>query len=305
MDYTSLGSSRFDASQTLDEFENIQESNTHQTNRELMMTKTTIEVTIIGAGHMGSAIALGLKRSSLDISITTIDPDAARRDEMTKMGVNTVEDLPKLLKSDCIILAIAPQSFKALSKKISKLEKIDGAIISVMAGISTPELAAQLNTVQVCRAIPNLACAINQGLTALTFAPEATEKTIRLAEVIFSSLGKVMMIKDEALIDSATALIGGGPAYISYFAAALIEYAVFAGFNKEQGTSMAIQSLRGTTSLLEANQSPPMTLCEKVTTPEGTTIQAINFFNHQKLREIIVCGLKQARERSTALGRGD
>lgn len=273
--------------------------------RELMMTKTTIEVTIIGAGHMGSAIALGLKRSSLNITITTIDPDSARRDEMTKMGINAVADLPSRLTSDCIILAIAPQSFKVLSEKISNLEKVDGAIISVMAGIPTPELAAQLNTVQVCRAIPNLACAINEGLTALTFSPEATEKTIRLAEVIFSTLGSVMIVKDEALIDAATALIGGGPAYISYFAAALIEYAVSTGFNKEQGTSMTIQSLRGTTALLEASQSPPMALCEKVTTPEGTTIQAINFFNCMQLRKIIVCGLKHAGERSTALAQGD
>ncbi|WP_177325338.1 pyrroline-5-carboxylate reductase [Pseudomonas sp. CBZ-4] len=268
------------------------------------MSKTTIEVVIIGAGHMGSAIALGLKRSSLNILITAVDPDLARRNAMTTMEIYTVEDLPNHSTPDLIILAIPPQAFKKMSTKNLNLEQYEGPVISVMAGIHLSELAAKLNTPQLCRAIPNLACAINEGMTALSFHTQITEENIRLIEAIFSSLGKTITIKDETLIDSATALIGGGPAYISYFTAALMEYAISTGFDKDHATSIAIQSLRGTTTLLSTSHNPPMALCEKVMTPEGTTIQAINFFNSMQLRTIIVDGLKRSQDRSIELGKG-
>lgn len=113
----------------------------------------------------------------------------------------------------------------------------------------------------------------------------------------------MLIVNDEPLIDSATALVGGGPAYVSYFAAALIEYAISAGFDKTTATTITNTIFRGTSILLAANSEPPMRLCERVTTPEGTTQRAIHFFNEKQLRNIIVTGLEYACSRSKELGR--
>ncbi|MCF5725179.1 pyrroline-5-carboxylate reductase [Pseudomonas syringae] len=262
------------------------------------------KVLIIGAGQMGGAIAAGLKRSNQDISITAIDPNPARREEMKMMGILALENLPTQIASSAIILAIPPQIFEALSKQSPQLLRYDGLIISVMAGIHTLDLSTQLNTNQICRAIPNIACALGESMTVLAHQSKLTVKNSALVDNIFSRLGRFLVIKDESLIDAATALVGGGPAYISYFTAALIEYAISAGFDEAQATSMVIQTLRGATSLIESSAAPPMTICEKVMTPDGTTVRAINFFNRLQLRTIIIDGLKHSRARSSELGGG-
>lgn len=263
-----------------------------------------IKILIIGAGHMGGAIAVGLKRSTQDISMTIIDTDPARRADMEELGIRTLETLPEQITSDVLILAVQPQKFASLSKDSPQLRQYDGLIISVMAGINTFQLSAHLNTNQICRAMPNIACAIGEGTTILVQQPLLTGRNHALAEIIFSSLGKIFVSKEEMLFDTATALVGGGPAYIAYFAASLIEYGISAGLDESLTTAMVIQTLRGTTALLESIPASPMTICEKVMTPNGTTVRAIHFFDSMQLRTIIMKGLKQSSVRSMELGGG-
>ncbi|WDU64650.1 hypothetical protein LRS56_09385 [Pseudomonas poae] len=258
---------------------------------------------IIGAGPMGSAIAMGLKASSPTIALQMVDPDITRRNVLINAGISTTEHLPNPLTSEAIIIAIPPQAFGRFSKDNPQLEYYTGIIISVMAGINLSELISRLKVSQVCRAMPNLPCAVSQGVTVLIFAPEATQKNNILVRDLFSRLGLFISIENERLIDDATALIGGGPAYISYFAAALIEYALLSGFDKTDATLMVTQLLRGTAALLDKNREPPMRLCEHVMTAKGTTEQAINFFNRKQVRATIVIGLKHARLRAEELGR--
>lgn len=252
---------------------------------------------------MGGAIAAGLTRSSQDISVTIIDPNPARREEMEKIGIHSLDTPPQKIESEAIVLAIPPQSFELLSKQSPQFNHYKGLIVSVMAGIPTSALSTRLNSQQICRAIPNIACAIGEGITILTHKPELTLKNRTLAEHLFTKLGKIITT-EESLIDAATALVGGGPAYISYFTAALIEYGTFSGFDKAQASMMAIQTLRGATALIESSLEPPMKICERVMTPNGTTAIAINFFNNMQLRTIITEGLKHASARSSELGEG-
>lgn len=172
-----------------------------------------------------------------------------------------------------------------------------------MAGVKISELTTRLNTSQVCRAIPNLPCAIGQGMTVLMCAPQTSLKNNILATELFSKLGVILVTQEERLIDNATALAGGGPAYISYFAEALMDYAIFAGFDEANALCMVTQILRGTSCFLEETRDSPKTLYKKVMTPEGTTQKAIDFFDRKRIQTTIIEGIKQASMRSTALGR--
>lgn len=264
---------------------------------------TALNILIIGGGQMGSAIALGFIRSSAKISIIIVEPDLDRRIEITDTGIIAVKETPNPITSEVIILATPPHIFPLLSELHPQLQHFKGVIVSVMAGVSLSELTTRLNRTQVFRSIPNLACSINQGTTLSIPGPQVTRKNEDLINRIFSTLGTSTFVTEEHLLDSATALVGGGPAYISYFTAALIEYAKTAGFDNASATSMVIQILRGTSALLEAGPDTPMRLCEKVMTPGGTTQKAINHFNHMQIRTSIVDGLKQSFLHSVELGR--
>lgn len=262
-----------------------------------------MSIVIVGTGYMGSAIVHGLKRSSPTISIVVVETDAARRAEMSKAGIPTSIYLPNPITSDALILAIPPQAFLKFSDNNHHIKNYAGAIVSVMAGISINELQARLRQSQIYRAIPNLPCAVNEGMTVLIPAPHSTQDNDITVTKLFSRLGSLLFVEDESLIDNATALVGGGPAYISYFAAALIEYAETSGFDKASATLMVTQLLTGTSSLLESSQDPPMRLCEKVMTPGGTTQQAIKIFDDNQLGATIITGLKKSCARSTELGK--
>ncbi|WP_057725073.1 pyrroline-5-carboxylate reductase family protein [Pseudomonas orientalis] len=120
---------------------------------------------------------------------------------------------------------------------------------------------------------------------------------------LLSKLGNSLAVKDETLLDSATALVGGGPAYIAYFAEAFTEYAVAAGFDRSSAASITLQILRGSTATLEQCKEPAINLCEKVMTPGGTTARAIDNFNLKGVQNTIIEGLKKACARSIELGR--
>lgn len=261
------------------------------------------DVSIIGAGHMGYAIATGLIQSSPNISIAAIDLDHVHDKEMEDVGIHVINSLPERSASKIMILAIPPQAFIKFVEINSQIKHHAGITVSVMAGINLSDLVGRLKTSQVCRAIPNLPCAVNEGMSVLMYAPRTTQKNRRVVNELFSKLGSFLIVEEEKLIDDATALVGGGPAYVSYFAQALIEYALMAGFDKPDAYSMVAQTLRGSSALLESYKESPAKICENVMTPNGTTEKAISFFKEKKVQAIIMDGLKYACARSRELGR--
>lgn len=137
---------------------------------------TATDVLIVGAGHMGSAIARGLKQSSPSMAIIVVEPNPDRRAEMISAGFIAEEGMPTSLASEIIILSIPPQAFPSFSEANPHIKQYPGMIMSVMAGISLSELKDRLKTPQLSRAISNLPCAVNEGMTVLTFTPQTTKK---------------------------------------------------------------------------------------------------------------------------------
>lgn len=261
-------------------------------------------VVIIGAGNMGRAIASGLRRSNPTTPITLVDSAYERNKKTEHDEITLLNSLPSPSLSQVLVIAIPPQAFREFADKHPELANYPDLIISVMAGIKTSELEKRLKTSQICRAIPNLPCAINEGMTVLMCTPTITQENKLLASEIFGGLGRVIVTKQEETIDDATALTGGGPAYVSYFAEALVAYAVSAGFDKSTALSMAIQIIHGTSALLKECQDTPDKLCKKVMTPNGTTVRAIDFLNSKNVRTNIIDALKNSSTRSKELGRG-
>ncbi|WLG37258.1 pyrroline-5-carboxylate reductase family protein [Pseudomonas rhodesiae] len=261
------------------------------------------KIIVVGAGHMGSAIALGLRRANPESSILAIEPDAVRRASIINGGITAIEILPNPIASEVLFLATTPQDFSNFLEINPHIKKYKGIIISVMAGTCISELTDRLNCSQVFRAMPNLACAENEGVTIVLAAASVTQSNSKKVKNLLSGLGLLLFIQNEKLIHSATALVGGGPAYFSFFAAALYEYAISSGFEKASALLITAQLMSGTSRLLKLAQDDPIKLCERVMTPGGTTQQAVNIFEKNQIKKTIIDGLKTACARSVTLGR--
>ena len=267
-----------------------------------MNTSSRISIVIVGAGHMGSALALGLKNSNLNIFMTVIEPDPIRRATITIDGVCTQESMPELKNTNILLLAIPPQAFFDFIKNCEHIKKYSGLVISVMAGLTISSLNKVIYTTQICRAMPNISCAHSEGMTVYYHSTTTTSINRTLTNQLFSSLGKCLTLKQESLIDSATALVGGGPAYVAYFATALFNFAISNGFDEKSASFMTIQIIRGTTTLLAENKNYPMEICKLVMTPKGTTERAIRYFDQKQLSTLLVEGLNKACARSKTIG---
>jgi pyrroline-5-carboxylate reductase len=258
-------------------------------------------VVIFGVGHMGTAILLGLQRRGYR-HIVAVDPSAARRQVVQHAGADAVERLTQLTSSDVVVLAMPPQAFSQFCAERDLFAGHTGPVISVMAGVRLAAMARGLGVSQLIRVIPNTPAEVYQGMTVAVPGPGMTADNLSEAKRVLDSIGTTLIVADEALIDPATALCGGGPAFVAYFVDALQQFAVRTGFAAADAQVITRQVLRGTVALLEATGKPAMQICREVMTPGGTTERGIAHFDAEGVKTIVQEALKRASERSRALG---
>ena len=259
-------------------------------------------IVVIGAGHMGTAIILGLlQKHCADLCV--VDPSESRRNILNERhGLKVAKSPENIGDDDIVVLAIPPQTFSTFAKGAYLRSDRTGLVISVMAGVTTATISNLLATNQVIRAIPNTPSEIFQGMTVFCASPSTNAKNLAIAEDVLQSFGKTLRVMDESLIDHATALCGGGPAFVAYFANAMQDFAMQSGFNHTDAALMVGQVLRGTADLLDVTGKSATQICNEVMTPQGTTERGIFHFMENNLELIVRSGLAKSSARSRELG---
>jgi pyrroline-5-carboxylate reductase len=171
-----------------------------------------------------------------------------------------------------------------------------------MAGIRISSIQQMLGTQNVVRSIPNTPSEVFEGMTVYCRSSSVDENLARKARDVLESFGRAVEVSDEALIDPATALCGGGPAFVAYFADALQEFGIKAGISEDAALAITIQLLRGTSALLATTGKPAMQLCREVMTPGGTTERGIWHFDEEGLGGTVLDALTKSSARSRELG---
>ncbi len=259
-------------------------------------------IVIFGAGHMGTAIILGLKEKG-GFNLKIVDSGESRREFLGKhYGIEVVPTFNEIEDGDIIVLAMPPQAFPSFAKTIDLGARKNCPVISVMAGVKISNIVKMLGASEVIRCIPNTPSEVFQGMTVFCAALETKPETLQVAEKILQSFGKSVRVTSEDLIDHATALCGGGPAFVAFFASAMHDFAVQSGFNPSDSALMVSQVLRGTADLLVATGKPALQICNEVMTPQGTTERGIFHFKEKNLGEIVKTGLEKSAARSKELG---
>lgn len=262
------------------------------------MKKTLV---LFGAGHMGSAIARGLLRTGNN-NFRIVDPDPAKLHEFRAAGIQTESACSNLSSDDVLMLAMPPQAFAKFVAETPCTQGHRGLVISVMAGIRIRSIRQMLRTPNVVRSIPNTPSEVFEGMTVYCRSSSVDDALAKAAQDVLASFGRFVEVGEEALIDPATALCGGGPAFVAYFADALQKYGVNAGLSEDAARSIIVQLLRGTAELMATTGKPAMQLCREVMTPGGTTERGIWHFDGEGLTGTVVDALAKSSARSHELG---
>jgi pyrroline-5-carboxylate reductase len=264
-----------------------------------------VKLAFIGGGNMASALIGGLiARGAKPSSICVVEPVPAARRRLAarfKVRASAAADA-RVLAADTLVLAVKPQDMRSAVAPLAG--KLRGKlVISVAAGIRLRDLARWLGGhVQLIRCMPNTPALIGAGIAGLFAPPAASAAEKRRAERILGAVGKVVWVKDEALLDPVTAVSASGPAYVFWFIEQLAASGVALGLEPEASAKLALETVLGAAKLAASSKEPPAVLRERVTSRGGTTAAALAVFEEMRLAEHFGRAIEAASRRGAELG---
>ncbi len=268
-----------------------------------MSNYTTKTIGMIGAGNMGEAIINGLSTKLAPQQLFLYDIDNKKAESISQnSNINhktKIEDL--INNSDIIILAVKPNIILNLLDDISKYIN-DKIIISIAAGITIKSIEDRISHKhQIIRVMPNTPSLVGEGISVLSPNSTTTDETIKIAQQIFSTIGKQAVLP-ESQMDAVTGLSGSGPAYVYTFIQGLIDGGVKMGLSREIATKLAAQTVLGSAKMVLDNNADPISLRGKVTSPGGTTIEGVHVLEKAGFSGIIMDAVETATLKSKKLG---
>jgi len=265
-----------------------------------------VKLAFIGGGMMGEAILAGVINRSLaspaDISVCEIV--ASRRDYLAAThNVNVTGDAATAIRdADVVVLAVKPQEFAAAVAGLAGALGPAQTVMSIMAGVTIAAIQAALNHQAVARAIPNTPAQIGEGITVWTATHTVSPTGRDTISRILSVLGLEIYVSDEKYVDMATAVSSSGPAYVFLVIEAMIDAAVHIGLRRDMAQAMVIQTVLGAARYAQATGKPPAELRNQVTSPGGTTAEALLVLEDAGIRAAFTRAILAAYEKAKKLG---
>ena len=273
----------------------------------------------IGCGVMAEAIIAGLLRKQLVTAgqIVGSHPRTARREELyTKYATQMFESNREAAVAahpsqdstatanagSLIILAVKPQRLNKVLHELKGTLHPDQLVISIVAGARSETIAGQLLHPAVVRAMPNTPAQIGHGMTAWTATAEVSETQEREVGAMLEALGTAIRVENERQIDMATALSATGPTYIFLVMEALVDAGVHMGFSRHVAQDLVQQTMLGSVLFAKESQKHPAELRNMVTSPGGTSAEAIYQMEKGGLRTVLSKAVWAAYQRAEALG---
>ncbi len=206
--------------------------------------------------------------------------------------------------ADILVLGVKPQVFKKISAELQGKIKPDALIVSIMAGVPIASIASGLLHGAIARSMPNTPAQIGEGITVWTATDSVSETQFEQAKTIFGSLGEEVAVEDESYLDMATALSGSGPAYVFLLMESMVDAGVHMGFSRRIAEQLVFQTISGSVEYARQSGKHAAELRNQVTSPGGTTAEALYHMEKRGFRTVISRGVWAAYQRSVSLGQG-
>jgi pyrroline-5-carboxylate reductase len=256
-------------------------------------------VAVIGAGKIGETLLSGLLRSGWPPArlIATARRPARAEELSTRYHIRVVDNVTAAREADVLVVAVKPQDAPTLMAELGPQVPPGKLVVTLCAGLPTSFFAKALpEGTPVVRAMTNTPALVDEAMTAISAGEHAQVEHLAQAEELFRPLGRTIRLP-EAQQDAVTALSGSGPAYFYYLVEAMIDAGILLGLPRQVAHDLIVQTAIGSAIMLRDSGEHPVTLREAVTSPAGTTINAIRELERHAVRAALLAALEAARDR--------
>lgn len=269
--------------------------------------KQTQRIGFIGAGNMAASIIQGLVATGYSTNhiAATVRSQQRALALSQALGIDVSTDNPALAAaSDILVLAVKPQQMRELAQEIAPIVQTKKPlIISVAVGVTIALLQTWLGdtSLAIVRSMPNTPALVGAGASGLFANAAVTQEQRDSTESIHRAVGITVWLNDEEQINAVASLSGSGPAYFFYFIEAMERAGVVLGLDSDVARLLSLQTALGASRLALESDEDVAVLRKKVTSPKGTTEQAINVFDTANLSGIVEEAMRASRQRAQAL----
>lgn len=268
------------------------------------------KVVFLGCGSMGEAILSGLLAAGTSpnsVVVTVRRPERAH-ELASRHGVTALAsqeesgaNVEAIAGASVVILAVKPVGIADMCREIADALDPETVVVSVAAAVSIAQLESALRPGQpVVRSMPNTPLKVGRGVVALSAGSSADEHHLAAAHEVFDGAGVVLDVPEDQQ-DAVSAISGSGPAYAFYLAEAMAAAARDFGLSPQIAKVLARETVAGAGLMLAEPGADATELRRAVTSPNGTTEQAIASFDRDDLPGIIRNGAQAAAARAAAI----
>ena len=222
-------------------------------------------IAFIGSGTIAQSMIAGLVNQNL------VDPQ------------HVIASGPRKLRGEQLTKRYG---IRHTTKNINAVRDADIVVLSVKPQV-IPEVLEELQ---------------DKGMSVWTATDTVSEAQRGAAQAIFRSLGKEIFVSHEYYLDMATALSGSGPAYVFLFIEALVDAGVHMGFSRNVAEELVLQTMEGSVEFARQHRRHPAELRNMVTSPGGTTADALYQLEKGGFRTITSKAVFAAYQKSKKLG---
>ena len=262
-------------------------------------------IAFVGSGNMGSAM-IGAAIDRLRIApgqIVASDIDAAQGAALEgRYGIHTsTANAAAVEGADLVVLAVKPQVLPAVLDDLGGQIPPQAAVLSIVAGATLGTLVEGLRHTAVVRSMPNTPAQIGEGMTVWMATVGTTAAQREQVQALLQAMGQEIEVREEKYLDMATAVSGSGPAYVFLFMESMVEAAVYLGFSRPVARQLVLQTVIGAARFANESGRELAELRNMVTSPGGTTAEALYAMERGKLRATVLEGIRAAYEKSQRL----
>jgi pyrroline-5-carboxylate reductase len=253
-------------------------------------------IAVIGAGMIGGAIVKSLLKKKYKGKIIATRREKEKLRELEGLGAIITTDNKKAAKEASIIfLCVKPGDVGKVLKEIgSEIE--DKLVISTAATIPLNFYKKIVPKARFVRIMPNVAVLVQESFTAYCCDETITQEDKKKVKEILDMFGKSEEVEEKHM-DAITALSGSGPGYISIIMEALMYAGLKVGLPRELALYSSAQTVLGTGKLLLETREHPAKIKDMVTTPGGTTIEAIYQLEGSQIRQALMKAVEEATKK--------